>query len=350
MKSQREVRLLNKDEYETYQSFVKNHPDALYLHGLEIMDLIVHHFRFSPSYLVAWVDGSIRGVLPLFKTSSLVEGVRYVSIPFFPFGGVVSDDDEVTKMLLEKAKELAQDGKFLEIRQQKPLKEDLVSHFVKQSPITDFLIDLRSSEEEMLASFSKDVRYDIRKAQKNGLIVVIGTEKKRLDDFYNVYLNTRKRRGVPAWPYTLFEEALRTCTTTIAVTYLGEKPIAAAFLFFDRETIEYAFAGTDYCYNKISPYYILLWEIICYGITQKYAIVDLGGSTREMNDGNMYAFKEKWATRQREIPYYFYAADSKDIPSLDASFGLYRLYGKVWRLLPKKMIEVISPIVIRQFK
>lgn len=202
----------------------------------------------------------------------------------------------------------------------------------------------------MFASFSKDVRYDIRKAQKNNLYVVLSKDKQQLKDFYSVYLNTRKKRGVPAWPYALFAEALETCETAVAVTYLEQKPIAAAFLFFDHQTVEYAFAGTDYRYNRMSPYYLLLWEIIQYGIKNGYTILDLGGSTKEMNEGNMFAFKEKWATRTREIPYYFYASEEKNLPSLQKSFGLYRLYGKVWSMLPKPVITIISPVVIRQFK
>ena len=202
----------------------------------------------------------------------------------------------------------------------------------------------------MFSSFSKDVRYDIRKAQRNGLTVVISQKESQLKDFYHVYLNTRKKRGVPAWPYPLFEEALQTCRTAVAVTYLESRPVAAAFLFLDQKTLEYAFAGTDYHYNRISPYYLLLWEIIRYGIAHGHSVLDLGGSTREMNEGKMFAFKEKWATRTKEISYYFYAADQRNIPSLQKSFGMYRLYGKVWGMLPKKLIKMISPYIIRQFK
>ncbi len=348
--SQYTVSLLQPDDFAAYSSFVQTFPDALYEHSLEIMNLIKNHFKFEAKYLIAKEGEKIVGVLPLFRAQSIFEGTRYVSIPFFPFGGVIGINLPVKKMLLEKAKEVARDGKFLELRQREPLEPDLANDLVKQSPITDFLIELKKSEQEMLASFPKDVRYDIRKAQRNNLHVIISSNQSQLDDFYNVYLNTRKKRGVPAWPSNLFKEALKTCHTAVAVTYLQDKPIAAAFLFFEKDTIEYAFAGTDYRYNSISPYYLLLWEIIRYAVAHGYSFLDLGGSTKEMNEGQMSAFKEKWATLKREIPYYFYAIDGQNIPALEKSFSLYQLYGKFWSLLPKKIIKIISPTIIRQFK
>lgn len=420
------VELLQEKDFIAYSNFLKNSPDALYEHSLAVRELISKHFKFEPYYLIAkGEEDAVVGALPLFKAKSWLEGTRYVSLPFFPFGGVIGKNNNIKRVLLEAAKKMSRNAKFLEIRQRQPFEEaedttetketkrTSASDFVKQSPITDFLIDLKNSEEEMLASLPKDVRYDIRKAQKNNLKVVIvdqeslsarkmplvrlsrdqqnrnvllddciSAQKKQLDDFYSVYLNTRKKRGVPAWPYGLFADALKNCRTAVAVAYLeqengeknclrlkdnlklssnskkslrqklqkSQKPVAAAFLFFEKEMIEYAFAGTDYRYNKISPYYLLLWEILRYGIAQKYKTLDLGGSTKEMNDGNMHAFKKKWATRTQEIPYYFYAADEKNIPSLQKAFGLYRLYGKLWSLLPKTVIRWISPIIIRQFK
>lgn len=344
------ITLLQSEDFAAYSQFVQSFPEALYEHSLEIMTLIEKFFKFQPKYIIAKEGPTVIGALPLFRARSILEGTRYVSLPFFPFGGVIGINVKIKKMLLEKAKELSLDGKFLEIRQREFLEPDLASGFVKQSPITDFVIELKKSEEEMLGSFSKDIRYDIRKAQKNNLHVIISKDHRQLADFYQVYLNTRKRRGVPAWPYGLFKEALKTCPTVVAVTYIKDRPIAAAFLFSERETIEYAFAGTDYRYNSLSPYYLLLWEIIKYAIARNYRFLDLGGSTKEMNDGNMYAFKQKWATVTREIPYYFYATNQQNIPSLEKSFGLYRIYGKVWSLLPKRIIKIISPVIIRQFK
>lgn len=342
--------VLTDQDQEAYRAFLISQEDALFEHSLEVKQLVEKYFHFKPMYLIAEdQSGKMVGALPLFQANSIIEGTRFVSIPFFPFGGVLGTTEEVKRALLEQAKEISHPGRFLQVRQRDALQLETVSGLVLQTPITDFLLDLKGSEQEMFSSLDKSVRYDIRKAQKNNLKVTIGTGKKELDDFYDVYLYTRKKRGVPAWPYGLFADALRDCSAAVALTYLQEKPIAAAFLFFHKKEIEYAFAGTDYRYASLCPYYILIWEIIRYGLAEGYNVLDLGGSTKEMNDGQMILFKKRWATRTRPIPYYFYAQDPKNIPQLTGSFALYRLYGKVWSLLPRKVIQWISPMVIRQF-
>lgn len=344
------ISVLQAEDYAQYASFLNENTEALYEHSLEVKDLVAQHFKFKPIYLIAKEQEKIVGVLPLFEAKSIIEGNRLVSIPFFPFSGVLGKDVQCKKLLLQEAKALASSYKFLEIRQRQELEPLLQQGFVRQAPITDFLLPLKGTSEEMFNSLDKRVRYDIKKAQKNNLNVVLGKTKKELDDFYAVYLHTKKRRGVPAWPYGLFSEALATCNALIGVTYLEEKPIAAAFFFLHRQVIEYGFAGANYKYTHLCPYYPLLWEMVCYGLKHKYTLLDFGGTTKEINEGNLYSFKERWCPIKQEIPYYFYASNTRDIPSLHNSFKLYQWYGALWSKLPKVVIKWISPSVIRQFK
>src|SRR3989344_2386278 len=343
------ISLLTEQDIAEYKRFITEHPAALYEHSLEVKDLIASHFKFKPFYILAKKGEKIVGALPLFEANSIIEGRRFVSIPFFPFGGVIGENSECQRQLLTKAQELSAGGRFLEIRQREEVAAGIADDFVKQSPITDFIFHFKKTEEETFHSLDKRVRYDINKARKNGLSVKLGKSKEMVADFYKVYLYTKKKRGVPAWPYQLFVDALETCAAFVGVTYLEQKPIAAAFFFTHRLEIEYGFAGADYRYTSLCQYYLLLWEVIRYGIKNGYSTLDFGGTTKELNDGYLYAFKERWCKEKKEIPYYFYAREKKNIPELKRSFGLYRLYGMLWQMLPIWLIKRISPVVIRQF-
>lgn len=357
------VSRLQLEEEEEYCRFVESCKNALYEHGLEIRDLITRHFQFEPCYLIAWdetVGGGgkekvIVGVLPLFRAKSYIEGTRLVSLPFFPFGGVVAQrgrEGEVEGLLLSEAKRLACEKgiRFLEIRSRSRMRSEHSGEFVVQSPIVDFLFHYKESIEKTFDGLDKRVRYDIRKAQKNNLRVEFGKEKIFMDDFYDVYLNTRKRRGVPAWSYELFKEALEKCDALVGVVYFNKKPIASAFFFFHKDEVEYGFGGADYHYSSLCPYYLLLWKMVELSFERGIKVLDFGGTTKEMNDGFLYAFKERWCNEKREILYYFYAQDKSMIPDLYSSFSLYRFYGKMWRMLPKSVIRRISPMILRQFK
>ncbi|MDP3989955.1 MAG: GNAT family N-acetyltransferase [archaeon] len=348
------VEELKERDYLNYNDYLKKNSQSHYGHSLEIKNLIIKYFKFKPRYLVAKrIDNhSIVGILPLFEARSFIEGNRLISIPFFPFGGVLGENHFCVELLLKKAQALINENpsfKYLQIRQRVEITGEISNSFVLQKPITNFFLDLQGTEEQMFNSFDKRVRYDIRKARKANLVVKILNDEKILKDFYKVYLLTRKKRGLPAWPYRLFLDALNQCDTNVAVTYFKDKPIAGCFLFLDKQTVEYAFAGTDYNYNNLSPYYLLLWNIICYGLKNNYKVLELGGSTEQMNDGGMYLFKRRLSTRTEIVPYYFYASDVKNIPQLTKSFNVYKLYGFIWSKLPKTIIKKISPFVMRQF-
>ncbi len=352
------ISILKEEDYEDYKRFLEENKTSRYEHSLEIKDLVSKYFKFKPIYLIARENADeknkdeIVGALPLFEAKSFIEGKRLVSVPFFPFGGVIGKDIECKKALLDKAKNVASNYKFLEIRQRNEWKSELEEGFVKQTPIIDFLLHFKETEGETFNSLDKRVRYDIRKAQKNNLKVKLGKEKELFNDFYKIYLNTKKKRGVPAWPKGLFSEAIEKSNFLVGVTYLNQKPIAGGLFILQPEykEIEYGFGGVDYKYARLCPYYILLWEIVKYGIKNNYEVLDFGGTTKELNEGNLYAFKDRWCKEKKEIPYYFYSLKKENIPALQNDFKLYKLYGKIWGLLPKWVIKRISPLVIRQFK
>ncbi|MFC1686794.1 lipid II:glycine glycyltransferase FemX [Nanoarchaeota archaeon] len=341
-----QISILTEEDYEEYKRFLKENKESLYEHSLEVKELVSKYFKFKPKYLIAKENNKIVGALPLFEAKSLIQGKRLVSIPFFPYGGVIG---ECKKGLLETAKELSKDVKFLQIRQRNGLEPELEKDFVRQAPILDFLVNLTESPEEMWASLKRDVRKNIKKAKKNGLKFELGRNKKELDDFYDIYLNTRKKRGVPAWPKGLFEEALKSHDSLIGLVYQKDKPIAAGFFSFYNKEIVYGFSGADYNKINLCPYHLLVWNMCRYGIKKGYTVLDYGPTTKEMNDGGLFDFKSRWCDEHNELPYYFYAANKENVPALQNDFKLYKLYGKIWSRLPKWVINKISPFIIRQF-
>ena len=125
----------------------------------------------------------------------------YTSIPFFPFGGVLGENDSCKEIILKKAQTLIDENrnfKFLQIRQREELSINLSVPFILQKPITNFFLDLKGTEDQMFNSLDKRVRYDIRKAKKHGLTFLLNNSQELLSDFYEVYLNTRKRRSIIA--------------------------------------------------------------------------------------------------------------------------------------------------------
>ena len=353
-----EVRLMKESDHTKYGLFLKNHPDSLFEHSLAVRDLIQKHFKFTPKYLVAIDDMlKIQGILPLFEAKSFVEGKRLVSIPFFPFGGILADTVEIKKQLIDAAIKMADDYLFLEIRQrgglnseiETSLKDQYPENFAKQTPITDFFIDFHQSLEDTWSNLHPVIRKHIKKATNNNLKFEIKNDNESLEIYYDLYLNTRKKRGVPAWPKAIFSQALKTTNSKIAIIYKDDQAIVAGFFHFHGKEILYGFSGADYSKLHLRPYFLLVWKMIQYGFKHGYTHIDYGGSSKQLNDGKLTEYKERWCNREEEIPYYYYAKNPKNLPNLDSSLSMYKLYGKVWSKLPKSVINLISPPIIRQF-
>ena len=357
-----EIKELQANDETKYSKFLKNTEDSLFEHSLAVKDLIQKHFHFTPKYLIAIdkeedINQKIHGILPLFEAKSIIEGKRLVSLPFFPFGGVIAKNKEIKKQLIDTAIKLAENYPYIEIRQRggfgeeldKELKEKHKEHFERQIPITDFFIDFEDTLEATWSNLHPEIRKHIKRAVKNSLKFELRSDDEALEMYYDLYLNTRKKRGVPAWPKALFKEALKTTNSKIGLIFREGDPIVAGYFHFHKKEILYGFSGADYSKLHLRPYFFLVWKMIQYGFENGYTHIDYGGSSKQLNDGKLSEFKERWCNKKEEIPYYYYAKEKKNIPNLDSSLGLYRLYGKVWCKLPKPVINIISPPIIRQF-
>lgn len=84
-------------------AYVTGHPRGTGYHLPAWLDVIRQAFGHKGSYLAARRDGAVVGVLPLVFFSSRIFGRATVSMPFLNYGGVLADDSQVERALLERA-------------------------------------------------------------------------------------------------------------------------------------------------------------------------------------------------------------------------------------------------------
>ena len=186
-----------------------------------------------------------------------------------------------------------------------------------------------------------------------------------LDQFYNLFLQTRKHRGVPAYQKEYFQDIINTFainnsldskkTTSnsnvkIYISYHNEKPIAAIFLIFYKSEMRYFAAGATYQHELLAmqPYHLIMWEAIKDATEQGYQKFNLGGATTNTNDGGLLTFKKRWSDKIEEIPYYYYLNKTKEIPNTEESSTI-QLASKIFQKLPTQIINFISPRIIKKF-
>ena len=168
------------------------------------------------------------------------------------------------------------------------------------------LIDLTSSEADLLARMKQKTRYNIRLASRKGVTIRRGTSQ----DFpmlYRMYAETSLRDGftirdesyyLKVWnAFPLLEHSpisKPVCQPLIAE--VDGEPVAALVLFLLAQKAWYLYGMSQDTHRDKMPNYLLQWEAICLSKSAGCQIYDLWGAPEMMapNDPlwGVYRFKE----------------------------------------------------------
>ncbi len=197
---------------------------------------------------------------------------RYLEIPCGPL-----TDYEDKKTLKAVFDEIIKTGKaehcvFVRIRPQLKSSEKnlklLADLGLKKSPMHlaaehTVVLDLKKTEDELLADMRRQTRYEVRRSMKQGITVTKDDSEEIFKEFHNVQSETAKRQGfVPPNLNTLLaeREAFKgNISIYVARTTEGE-PIAYGMIIkCGKEGDYYEAASTD-LNRKLPGAYALLWQ------------------------------------------------------------------------------------------
>ena len=144
-------------------------------------------------------------------------------------------------------------------------------------PTRTIWINLTVSEETLLANLEKDTRNLVRRAEKDGVIVV---ESRDLKTFYSVWARNARDKNF----FVPFEKELNALWATIPEKHLliakfGGQAVAAALMLGFEKVLYYSFAGSSDEGRGVHAPYLLLWEVISRGKRWGYERLDLEGIT-----------------------------------------------------------------------
>ena len=328
-----------------WDDYVSRHPAGTVFHLTAWKRVIERTFRFKPRYLFAEENGEVRGVLPLFLASNVIQGRTLISTPFAVYGGPCADDDAVASLLRQSACKLAQDDnvQYLELREQKPAAE---SGFHTKELYVSFDLELPGNPEELMKIFPRDTRYMIRKGQKNGLQAL--RDNCQLDVFYEIYCHSFHHLGTPVFGKQLFhsflEEFGEQCE--LLTVWQGAKALAAVLSFRFRDWILPYFGGSLLEGRQVAANNFMYWEVMKQAMEKGVRFFDFGRS--KVGTG-AYDFKTQWNMRVRPLPYQFFLVRRKTMPNFSPANPKFKRAIDAWRGMPFALTKVIGPRVVKLF-
>ena len=338
------TRLVTDEDKLLWDAYVDSSPKASLYHRWEFKRFVELAFGHHTYYLAAFsVDGRVCGVFPLVELKSSLFGHFLVSMPFFNYGGIISSSQSIADKLRHASIELAKKLNVSHIEERSIRSE---TSWLQKSNKVSVIRDLPSSVEQLWKDIGTKVRAQIKKAQKNELIVEVGGIDK-LDDFYGVFSENMRDLGTPVYGKSMFTQLFRLEVAQsffIVVVYKADKPVSAGFLMGDRDVMEIPWASTLRSVNALNANMLLYWHCLSLAVEKQYGFFDFGRSSK---DASTLRFKKQWGGRQYPLYWHYWLSSGGDLPELNPNNPKYRILIAVWQRLPLWLTRLLGPYVVK---
>ena len=317
---------LSPEASQRWDGFIDGHPRATLYHTSRWVSFAANVFGFEPAWLTAGLP--LAGVLPLIRQTSRLFGDRWVSLPFFNYGGPLCTDEAADTRLLASAVELARASRVprLEIRDRKERND-----YATRSDKVGVVLALPGSVDALAELLGSKLRSQIRRADRERPQIVTGG-RKLVNEFYALFAETMRDLGTPAYPRRFFEKMFDHvgADCTILIVRLGEDPAAGAVLTRFRDVTEIPWAANRQKYRSAAANMRLYWECLVHAIGTGSRSFDFGRSTR---DSGTHRFKLQWGGQT--VPMYWHYPLLPAGSATDAESGRAMTAARqIWQHLP----------------
>jgi len=142
-------------------------------------------------------------------------------------------------------------------------------------------LDLQKTEDELFKNLKPKTRYNIRLAEKKGVIIKEISTDEGYSIFEKLYFETCKRQNYRGHTPTYHQQmwsSLKDSEAHILVAFLGEVPLAAYELLYFNNRIYYLYGGSSLLHKNVMAPNLLMWEAIKLGKKLGAKEFDMWGS------------------------------------------------------------------------
>ena len=330
------------EEVSAWNQYAKAHPAACIYHQIDFQDIIEKSFDHKTLYIAAFDPADeLVGILPLTHTKSRLFGSYMTSVPYFNYGGPLSNNKTIEQQLLTYAEAYAkQNGAtHVEIRESQP-RAGMPSKMDKMSTF----LALPTDSEQLWQDIGTKVRAQVKKGMKNSLTFTTGKHE-LLDDFYHVFSTNMRDLGTPIYSKAFFNHILSSdLNATIVVQYYQQKPVSCAFLMGYKDHLEIPWASTLRRANTLDANMVMYWHILKFACENGYRFFDFGRSSK---DASTLKFKRQWGAKPTQLYWHYILQDNQELPNLNPSNPKLQFVIACWKRLPLIVANALGPLLSR---
>jgi lipid II:glycine glycyltransferase (peptidoglycan interpeptide bridge formation enzyme) len=283
-------RIITYAERDRWNDFVANSPNSSVLQSYEWGEL-KSNFGWQPIRL-ALEDGEkiVAGISILKREIPVIKH----SLFYAPRGPVVDfGDKELLHQLLAAIEKEADRHHAVSLKIDPEIAADNLpavknltalgfDRALKQvQPRATYVINLARDLDDLLASFEEKTRYNIRLAEKKGVVVREEPDEHGIAHFHELYRVTAQRDKFLVHPEAYYQKIRQVLYPgglgTTFIAYYDHQPIAAVIIFAFGKTIWYMYGASSSESRNVMPNHLLHWEVIKWAKERGYKEYDLWG-------------------------------------------------------------------------
>ncbi len=335
-----------------WNEYVEQHGAHSPYHLFYWQQAVEKAYSHTPHYLIAKDNDIVVGVFPLIVFKKPLGQKSFCALPFCDVGGILADNEDIKKLLLKESQKTAKKYKvnILELRSSiDNSATTLAKSLGENGEKVRMIMPLPESSETLFSSFKSKLRSQIRKADKNGLNYIIGTDSSMIDDFYNVFSHNMRALGSPVHSKEWFIELQKHYQKRmlISIVYKDKVPIGAGVVLTTNSKASIPWASTKAEFNRLSPNMMLYWSFLKELSDNGISEFDFGRSS--FGEGT-FKFKQQWGAQPAPLDWQEIdlnienSSSEKPIENVDSgSNKLRKVVESVWRKLPLQVTIFLGP-------
>jgi peptidoglycan pentaglycine glycine transferase (the first glycine) len=142
-------------------------------------------------------------------------------------------------------------------------------------------LDIRPTEDELMAAFKPKTRYNIKLAEKKGVSVRQTSSKEDLRKFYDILLETAARDGFLVRGFGYYETMLEVLgPPEYARLFLAEfnnEAVSGALCFYMGDRCWYTYGASSNSHRNVMPNYLMQWRMIQHAKSVGCGLYDFRG-------------------------------------------------------------------------
>lgn len=351
-----------------WNAFVLASPEGTAFHHSGWLTALEREYGQAPVRLACEeADGRLGGVLPLMETRGLPLGIggssasrRLSSLPRTPVAGPLAASPEALAVLTRAAmSRAAAAGLRLQLKPGGTALDGVVPDLRGEPWRVSYVRPLPDDPAQLRFGNSRNhsrITWSVRKAEREGLRVRDATTEAELRQWYLLYLDVNRWRGLPSRPYRFFQAAFQHLRPGGHLRLLlacrqeagQDVVLAGSILMILGATAFYAYNGRMREALSLRPNDLLQWHGMRAAIAAGCRWYDFG-EVEEGNEG-LAQFKAKWGTETRELIRYH----APPLPDRSSSYRNHdsdsrarTLALRAWRRVPLSVTALAGEQVYR---